>query len=90
MSRCGLRFERVGARSIFRLAHGIGSRPADYLKAHGVNVLVDLPGVGQNLQRPHAAGVAFRSRIATVGGSAVIGESGLVHAHERRAWSSRA
>lgn len=39
---------------------GIG--PADHLHALDIDVLVDLPGVGQNLQDHLAAGVAFASK----------------------------
>jgi choline dehydrogenase len=54
---------------------GIG--PADHLKEHGIGVVADVPGVGENLQDHMLLGVAFRSRKAAEKGSAVIGEAGL-------------
>jgi choline dehydrogenase len=40
---------------------GIG--PADHLKAHGITVTADLPGVGQNLQDHLQLPVVFRSNV---------------------------
>jgi choline dehydrogenase len=54
---------------------GIGS--AEQLKAHEIEVVADLPGVGQNLQDHLLLGVAFSSKQALKGGSAIIGEAGL-------------
>ena len=39
---------------------GIG--PADHLHAHGIDVVADLPGVGQNLQDHPAVAVAYRDQ----------------------------
>ena len=41
---------------------GIG--PGQHLRAHGIPVVVDLPGVGQNLQDHAAVTVEYRSRVA--------------------------
>ncbi|HUZ00427.1 MAG TPA: choline dehydrogenase [Thermomicrobiaceae bacterium] len=46
----------VGSPHLLLLS-GIG--PADELRAHGVPVVLDLPGVGQHLQDHPAAGVAY-------------------------------
>jgi len=62
---------------------GIG--PADHLREHGIDVQVDLPGVGQNLQdhlftfvvydRTDAAGPAPSSNIGEAGGYTYVDES---------------
>src|SRR5262249_38600182 len=67
----------AGAIDSPRLLMLSGIGPADHLRSHGIEVLVDLPGVGQNLQDHLLLAVAFRSRRQTVGGSAIIGEAGL-------------
>jgi choline dehydrogenase len=40
---------------------GIG--PADHLKAHGISVVVDLPGVGQNLQDHVQLSIPYRCKV---------------------------
>lgn len=40
-----------------------GLGPADHLKAHGIAVVVDLPGVGQNLQDHMQLPVVYRSNV---------------------------
>lgn len=42
---------------------GIG--PADHLRQHGISVLKDLPGVGQNLQDRTYGGISFRVNVET-------------------------
>jgi choline dehydrogenase len=42
---------------------GVG--PADHLRGQGIDVVLDLPGVGQNLQDHLACGVIFNSRTPT-------------------------
>lgn len=54
---------------------GIG--PANTLRTHGIEVVVDLPGVGQNLQDHVLLGVAFRSKQPLLGGDTIVGEAGL-------------
>ncbi|MEP7284637.1 MAG: GMC family oxidoreductase N-terminal domain-containing protein, partial [Chloroflexota bacterium] len=54
---------------------GIG--PAETLRTHGIKVLLDLPGVGQNLQDHALLGVAFRSKQIYAGTSVFVGEAGL-------------
>lgn len=67
----------AGAVDSPRLLMLSGIGPADHLKSHGIGVVADLPGVGQNLQDHLLLGVAFRSKQALQKGSAVIGEAGL-------------
>lgn len=43
---------------------GIG--PADDLKKHGIHVVVDLPGVGKNLQDHISAGVLFQRKVPSL------------------------
>lgn len=45
------------------LLSGIG--PADHLAAHGIKVVHDLPGVGENLQDHYGALVTYKSRLPT-------------------------
>lgn len=54
---------------------GIG--PADTLQSHGIDVVLDLPGVGQNLQDHLLLGVAFRSKQNYTERSIFVGEAGL-------------
>ncbi len=54
---------------------GVG--PAETLRTHGINVVLDLPGVGQNLQDHALLGVAFRSKQTYAGQSIFVGEAGL-------------
>jgi choline dehydrogenase len=67
----------AGAVDSPRLLMLSGIGPADHLKEHGIGVVANLPGVGENLQDHLLLGVAFRCRQPTHGGSAVIGEAGL-------------
>lgn len=67
----------AGAVDSPRLLMISGIGPAAHLAKHNIKTLVDLPGVGQNLQDHMLLGVAFRSRKASHHGSAVIGEAGL-------------
>ena len=57
------------------LLSGIG--PADALRGHDIPVIVDSPGVGQNLQDHILLGVAYESNQPVPPDSAVIGEAGL-------------
>lgn len=57
------------------MVSGIG--PADALKAQGIPLVVDAPGVGQNLQDHILLGVAFACKQLLPAGSQVIGEAGL-------------
>ncbi|HEX2623482.1 MAG TPA: GMC family oxidoreductase N-terminal domain-containing protein, partial [Phototrophicaceae bacterium] len=57
------------------MVSGIG--PAAALKEHGIPVIVDSPGVGQNLQDHILLGVAFVCKQLLPAGSHVIGEAGL-------------
>ena len=41
-----------------------GLGPADHLRAHGIEVALDLPGVGQNLQDHHEVPVIVAARAA--------------------------
>lgn len=54
---------------------GIGA--ADTLQAHGIDVVLDLPGVGQNLQDHLLVGVAFFSKRPWMDGNTILGETGL-------------
>ena len=65
----GIRHEVLAAREVILAGGAIntpqllmlsGIGPADDLKAHGINVRVDLPGVGKNLQDHISAGVMFQ------------------------------
>ncbi|KAH9940732.1 GMC oxidoreductase [Epithele typhae] len=52
----------IGSPQVLQLS-GVG--PSDVLKAAGVNVLLDLPGVGQHLQDHISTQVSFKSNIET-------------------------
>lgn len=53
----------AGAIDTPRLLMVSGMGPADHLREHGIEVRVDLPGVGQNLHdHPLVGGVAFEAR----------------------------
>src|SRR5207244_3027573 len=54
---------------------GIG--PADTLQSYGIDVVLDLPGVGHNLQDHALLGVAFRSKQNYTERSIFVGEAGL-------------
>lgn len=54
---------------------GIGS--ADALRLQGIEVVIDLPGVGQNLQDHLLVGVAYFSRRPWLEGNTILGETGL-------------
>jgi len=54
---------------------GIGD--ATRLRSHGIEVVLDLPGVGQNLQDHLLVAAAFFSKQPWMGGNTILGETGL-------------
>ncbi len=60
---------------------GIG--PADHLRDHGIDVRVDSPGVGENLQDHLVAGLAPAARGGTLYGAERVGELGRYLARRR-------
>ncbi len=54
---------------------GIGA--ADTLRSHGIEVTLDLPGVGKNLQDHLLVGVAYFSKRPWLDGNTILGETGL-------------
>jgi len=54
---------------------GIGA--ADTLRGHDIEVVFDLPGVGQNLQDHLLVGVAYFSKRPWLDGNIILGETGL-------------
>jgi choline dehydrogenase len=78
----GVEYDHGGATRVARARHGVvlsagsmnsprilmvsGVGPADHLRAHGITVLADLPGVGSNLQEHVGTHIVARVRGATV------------------------
>ena len=42
-------------------AYGLGNRPHDHLRSHGIEVVEDLPGVGSNLQTHPTTALVYRA-----------------------------
>jgi choline dehydrogenase len=67
----------AGAIDSPRLLMLSGIGPADTLRQHGINVALDLPAVGQNLQDHLLVGVAFFSQQPWLEERNILGETGL-------------